>query len=437
MVTLIILLALGLIVWLNFHPHWRPEILDARFKADLASGTSPGVRRRIEGCREAPEQYPGIADIAAGASGTGVTSGNKVEVITDGARKYTLLMHDLDAARETIHMEYFLFGFDKGSRDVVNMLVKKAAEGVKVRFVSDNLMNFPTYYRYRHILKKGGVEVLRFTKPWDLLHRSNFRNHRKIVVIDSRVAYTGGMNISDRYFLRWRDTHLRIEGGAVAQLQYLFLNSWHTSGGRLPKDWDPFFPLPDEALGAAPSSCRVQIVADEPGLSPHPVEECFMEALEHSKKYFFLQSPYFVPTKRLLDRIKEAARSGLDVRVMLPAKPEKITAFMKPLHESYYRECLLAGIRFFEKGGEFIHSKTFVADDTLSCIGSSNFDCRSLLMAYEANALIYDRQTALLNRQIFLADQQDCTEVTLSQLESVPWRDRLLQRVLRLFASVL
>ena len=437
MITLIILLVLGLIAWLNLHPHWRPEILDARFKTDFASGTGPEVRLRVEGSREVPEQYRGIADIAAGASGTGVTPGNRVEVITDGARKYNLLMHDLAAARETIHMEYFLFGFDKGSRDVVNMLVKKAAEGVKVRFISDNLMNFPTYYRYRHVLKKGGVDVLRFTKPWELLHRFNFRNHRKIVVIDGRVAYTGGMNISDCYFLRWRDTHLRIEGGAVAQLQYLFLNSWHTSGGRLPKDWNTFFPLPDEGLMAAPDSCRVQIVADEPGLSPHPIEECYMKTLELSKEYFFLQSPYFVPTKRLLERIKEAARSGLDVRVMVPAKPEKITAFMKPLHKSYYRECLLAGIRLFEKRGEFMHSKTFVADDTISCIGSANFDCRSLLMAYEANALMYDRQTALLNRQIFLVDQQDCTEVTLGQLESVPWWDRLWQRVLRLFASML
>lgn len=437
MITLILLLVLGLIAWLNLHPHWRPEILDARFKTDFASGTGPEVRLRVEGSREVPEQYREIADIAAGSSGTGVTPGNRVEVITDGARKYNLLMHDLAAARETIHMEYFLFGFDKGSRDVVNMLVKKAAEGVKVRFISDNLMNFPTYYRYRHVLKKGGVDVLRFTKPWELLHRFNFRNHRKIVVIDGRVAYTGGMNISDCYFLRWRDTHLRIEGGAVAQLQYLFLNSWHTSGGRLPKDWNTFFPLPDEGLVAAPDSCRVQIVADEPGLSPHPIEECYMKALELSKEYFFLQSPYFVPTKRLLERIKEAARSGLDVRVMVPAKPEKITAFMKPLHKSYYRECLLAGIRLFEKRGEFMHSKTFVADDTISCIGSSNFDCRSLLMAYEANALMYDRQTALLNRQIFLVDQQDCTEVTLGQLESVPWWDRLWQRVLRLFASML
>lgn len=437
MVTLTILLVLILILWLNLHPHWKPEVLDPRFKADLESGTSPEVRSRIAGSGDVRGQYSEIVDIAAGATGTRVTPGNRIEVITDGARKYTLLMHDLDAARETIHMEYFLFGFDKGSKDVVDMLVKKVAEGVKVRFISDNLMNFPTYYRYRRVLKRAGVEVVRFTKPWDLLHRSNFRNHRKIVVIDGRVAYTGGMNISDRYFLRWRDTHLRIEGGAVAQLQYLFLNSWHCSGGALPKDWNPFFPLPAEDVRTAKSSCSIQIVADEPGLSPHPIEESYLKALDTSKKYLYLQTPYFAPTKRLLARIKEAAGSGLDIRVMVPAKPEKITAFMKPLHESYFRECIPAGVRFFKKGGEFMHSKTFVADDMLSCIGSANFDCRSLLMAYEANALMYGEETALLNKKIFLADQQDCTEVNLAQLEPMRWWDRLLQWFLRLVSSVL
>jgi cardiolipin synthase len=317
-------------------------------------------------------------------------------------------------------------------------------------------------------MKKAGVEVVKFTKshiPFiNFFTQLNYRDHRKIVVIDGKIGYTGGMNISDDYFLRWRDTHLRITGNAVSGLQYSFLNTWITAGGSISSDFNNYFPsmtqleqdptkandqvaeiendlakTPIENLDMtfklAGNDKLIQIVPDEPDSQWPIIQMGAVWAVQHAKKYIYIQTPYFVPPDPILSALKSAALSGTDVRIMLPKKADLF--FMGPANKSYFSECLEAGIKIYERSGRFIHSKTFVSDDYLSEIGSANMDFRSFTIDYELNAYIYDENTAIVNKAIFMKDMEACKEITLSSWEKRPWYKKLLQRLLRLFAPLL
>lgn len=427
-------LSLFLLLMLNIHPHWSVEKKHGEFFRDFVARADSSVLSRLFGDRDislVDEAYRPFVRMVSGDVKTLASANNSVEIITEGARKYELLMRDLENAKESIHMEYFHFGADKGSRDVRDMLIKKASEGIKVRFINENIANFPIIHRYYRSMRKGGVEVIRFTGLRNLLSTLNYRNHRKVVVIDGKIGYTGGMNINDHYFRQWRDTHLRLEGDAVAQLQLLFLNSWCISGGKMPQDYNALFPESEKQ----PVEHLVQIVADEPGLEFHPIQGSYQWALLHAKDYFYMQTPYFTPSEPVLEALKTAARSGADVRLMIPKKSD--TPFMGLANKSFFKECLLSGVRVFEREGNFMHCKTFVSDDYLSSIGTANLDNRSFKLNYEDNAYLYDKELAIRNREIFLHDLESCTELRLPDVESWPWYQVYLQKILRLVSSVL
>ena len=281
-------------------------------------------------------------------------------------------------------------------------------------------------------MKEAGVEIVRFTNPDTfLLSKFNYRDHRKIVVIDGKIGYTGGMNIGDDYFFRWRDTHMRMTGNAVASLQYCFLNSWITSGGRIDNNFDEFFPqnrvTHDDKL--------VQIIPDQPDREWPMLHMGAVWAAQHAEQYLYIQTPYFVPPEPLLLALKSAALKGCDVRVMVPAKADLF--FMDPANKSYYSECLEAGIRIFERGGRFIHAKTSVSDDYLSIIGSANMDYRSMELSHEINAYIYNSDIATENREIFLQDLKACREIRLEDWKKRPWYRKALETIVRLFAPLL
>lgn len=372
------------------------------------------------------------------------SKGNSFEIITDGKRKLSLLLNDMENARESIHVEYFHFGADEGSNAIRDMMTKKAKEGVEVRFINENIANLPIPAVYYDRMKRSGVEVRRFTNPTiglvNFATKLNYRDHRKIVVIDGRIAYTGGMNINNHYFFQWRDTHLRIEGNAAASLQASFLSSWLTSGGKLKR------PLPDyfheftegETIIGGPNTFTdkmMQVVADTPD-APWPMIQMGYElVLQNVRDYIFIQSPYFVPPTSFLNALKAAALRGVDVRLMLPQKVD--TPLLGYANRSFYRECLEAGIRIYERGGEFIHSKTFVCDDYLSQIGTANIDIRSFDIDYEINTYIYDRETALRMKEIFEKDLDISKEITLDEWRQRKWYQTVFPRIVRLFSGLL
>lgn len=378
------------------------------------------------------EGYRDLSRLLKKDSGLTVCNNNEIEIITSGGRKLEALVNDLLAAKHHIHFEYFYFLKDDGSRRIKNLLMKKAREGVKVRFIHENIANITIWQGYYNEMKEAGVEVVKFTNPnIFLLSKFNYRDHRKIVVIDGKVGYTGGMNIGNDYFFHWRDTHTRMTGNAVAALQYCFLNSWITSGGKIDGDLGEFFPHDI----AAHDNKLVQIIPDEPDREFPILHMGAVWTAHHAQRYLYIQTPYFVPPEPLLLALKSAALKGCDVRLMLPAKADLF--FMDPANKSFYKECLEAGIRIFEKCGKFIHAKTLVSDDYLSIIGSANMDCRSLELSYEINSYIYNEEIAKENKRIFLEDLKECREIDRKEWRNRPWHQKMLQAVMRLFAPLL
>lgn len=390
-----------------------------------------------DSCRsKVREGYRELSALLSRSNGTTVTDFNSVEIITSGKRKFEALVHDLENAQDHIHMEYFYFRKDPGSKRIKEILIRKAREGVKVRFIHENIANIDISPWYYNEMKKAGVEVVKFTNArFNLLKlsaRLNYRNHRKIVVIDGKIGYTGGMNIGDDYFLRWRDTHMRITGNAVYALQYSFLYSFCVSGGAIPDNFHVLFP--DQEPGQKRSEL-VQIVPDQPVDRWPVIHMGAVWTVQHSSDYVYIQTPYFVPPEPLLQALKSSALKGTDVRIMIPRKADQ--PYMNLANKSYYNTCLEAGVRIFEKQGNFIHSKTIVSDDYLSVIGSANMDYRSLELNYEINAYIFNEETAKRNKDIFLADLEECKEVTLDAWKKRPWYLKLGQAVIRLFAPLL
>ena len=471
-------LVLYLMFGINYRHHWIFNRRHQRYRDIFEAGTTPELNRILfshDNEAQIREEFRPLAKLLGAESYPSVTGGNDLEIITNGQRKFDLLCKDILAAKESIHIEYFHFGNDKGSKAIKQLLMQKAHEGVKVRFLYENIANFPIASAYYNDMRKAGVEVVKFTNPrmhvLDLATKLNYRNHRKIVVIDGTIGYTGGMNINDHYFRLWRDTHMRITGNAVAVLQYTFLDSWLTGGGTIDKAMIDFYPMAKKSttVTEAPHSVTepvevtepaevtvpvevpneidfhathpilkdklVQIVPDEPDL-PLPILQMSYEwALQHAKRYIYLQTPYFVPTEPVMDALKTAALCGVDVRLMLPKVADNL--LMRPANRAYYEEALQAGVRIFLRKGEFIHAKTFVCDDYLSSIGSANLDFRSFAINYEVNAYIYDEQTAIMNKGIFQYDLRQCHELTLEEWSTRPWYSRILESFMRLFAPLL
>ena len=432
---------LGLILYLcfgvNFRHHWIFRRRHVRYRDAFLSGTDDHLNNLLfqaSGWDRLPDRYRPLSLLLSSESGLRLSDGNELEIITKGSWKFCLLMEDLRAAQHSIHMEYFHFGNDAGSRAIKEVLMQKAREGVEVRFINENIANFPISSLYYDDMKRAGVEVQKFTNPrshlLNLITLLNYRDHRKIVVIDGKIGYTGGMNINDKYFLRWRDTHLRLTGKAVASLQYLFLDSWLISGGSLTRPVRDYFPVTEPGGGRL-----MQIVPDSPQAENPVLQLAYEWVLQHAKDYVWLQTPYFVPPEPVLDALKIAAIGGTDVRIMLPATSDNF--FMRPANRLYFKELIEAGVKIYLRRGEFMHCKTFVCDDDLCSVGTANLDYRSFNINYEVDAFVFDRETALQCKEIFLNDLALCDAVTMETVRAGRWYHRIGEGLIGLFAPLL
>lgn len=399
----------GLILYLIFGKDFRSEIdrqfIHAeslrRFKEEIPAQMGAKLFQSGNEDKLEPDFRPLAKLLSACGEGNRVFEGNTIERITSGARKKELLMADIEAARKSIHLEYFRFGNDDSGTQVRDLLARKAAEGVEVRFLLNSLVARKIPRSFWEPLKDAGAQVISYTSISQglrlLLMRLNCQQHRKIVVIDGRIGYTGGMNINDNYFNLWQDAHVRIEGPAVARLQASFLDTWLSCMGSVEKPLSEYF----EPVMPAPEGKLLQIVTDEADFPWLTTQMAYEWVLGNAKDYVYFQTPYFVPPTSFLIALKAAALRGVDVRVMLSQKVD--TPIMGPLNRSYYSECLEAGVKILEAGGEFTHAKTLVADDYVSVVGATNLDVRSFEINSEVNTFIYDRQTALECKKDFLS----------------------------------
>lgn len=411
----------------RFREEIPPERFNKLFLIDLSS--------------EVTEKYrPLVSLLRSCYKGNILSEGNAAELITTGEKKWELLKQDIREAREYIHMEYFRFGDDVAGREIRDLLMVKAREGVKVRFVYEWFGNRLVPWRYYKEMREAGIEVARFTRLRNGLVnfwlRLNSRNHRKIVIIDGKVAYTGGMNLNNNYRYKWRDTHMRLQGPAIYALQASFLDTWLTSGGQIKEPLGYFFP-PEIPVGEAPlTGIPIQVVTDEPDFTYPHVQLSYEWILQNARDYVYIQTPYFGPPESVMNALEAAALRGVDVRLLLPAKVD--TPLIGPVNRSFFTECMEAGIRIYLWKGEFIHCKTLVSDDDLCLIGATNMDIRSFQINHEVDTFCYSREVALAQKAIFLQDLENCIPLDLEGWKaSRKWYKVLLGKVIRLADGVL
>lgn len=362
-----------------------------------------------------------------------LTEGNRVSVITRGGDFLDRLLADVVRAKSFIHIESYIIENDAVGRRVSEALCAKAEEGVEVRLLYDDVGCWQVKDAFFHRMRKLGVKVEAFlpVRFPSLTHKVNYRNHRKISVIDGRVGYIGGMNLADRYVSdRWTDMHLRLTGPAVGALQRLFLGDWQFVTGKLVRDARLYPPLPQRVRGGA----MMQIVNGSPVMRYPEIMYGLTWVIQNARRYVYIQTPYFMPTEPVIQALQTAAMSGVEVRVMLPERPDGF--WLRFANDSYVADLLKAGIRVFFFADGFLHSKVVVSDDQFCSIGSSNVDFRSFENNFEANAFIYDATTAMQVKRVFLENQGHCRELYFNQWKKRSRLKRFLESNTRILSPL-
>ncbi len=363
---------------------------------------------------------------------------NQVRIFTDGREKFAALIEDLKAAKNYIHLLYFIFRTDALGEEILAILTEKAEAGLDVKVVYDDIGNLAVSRRGFKRLKKAGGQVFGYSPMFTSLVSANYRNHRKLAVIDGLVGYIGGMNIGCEYIegrgqLRpWRDTHARIEGSAVGALEAAFLPDYVYAANKrdVVDDLKPFL---EPAHGASGRSI-VQVVTSEPQPGRYHLHDAYIKMISSARDYLYIQTPYLVPDKTVYDSLRIALASGVDIRIMIPLHPDKIFVWYASLDYAHYLSRLGAKI-FLYQG--FIHSKVMMADGQVLSIGSANLDVRSFFLSYEANAFIYDLALAEEQRAQFLRDMEHSRPADEEYFRSLSWTSRALKPVCRLFSPLL
>lgn len=366
-----------------------------------------------------------------------LTMHNRVKVLRNGRETFSAIMEAIREARSSIHLEYYIFEYDRIGRKIVRLLCEKARSGVEVRLIYDDVGSWHLKRRHVEKMRRAGVDVRCFMPvlmPY-LTSKLNYRNHRKIVVTDGRTAFTGGINIADRYLTgnrlgKWRDTHLRVEGEAVAMLQAVFVTDWYFVSDKELLHSDKYFPKSRIA-----DVFPMQIASSGPDSDWASIMQAFFAAISKAQKYIYISSPYFVPNQAVLTALKVAALSGIDVKVMIPARSDSKLVYWAT--RSYIGELLEAGISVCLYTGGFNHSKVIVIDDSFSSVGTANMDMRSFEDNFEVSAIMYDRSVACTLRDMFLADLEKCTCLTPEVWEGRPAVKSAYESLARLLSPLL
>lgn len=358
---------------------------------------------------------------------------NQLKIYTSGRDKFADLFEDIKNAEEFVHANYYIINDDQLGDRFMQLLTKKAAEGVEVRLLYDRMgcRNLSRYAIFK--LEDAGGEAAPFA-PFVL--DMNYRNHRKNVVIDGQIGYLGGINVGDEYlghshrFGDWRDTHLRLKGESVDSLQYRFLLDWNFATGNDLVGEQRYFPEKELTGNVA-----CQIVSSGPDSKEAEIKSLFLKMIYEAEKSIYIQTPYFIPDQSMLEALKLAAHSGVDVKIMIPDRGDH--PFVYAANNSFVGELLDAGARCFRYTKGFLHSKTICIDSRVLSIGTTNMDVRSFKLNFEINAFIYDRQKAEKHDLLFQNDLKVSREITKEEFEKRGWTMKLRESLSRLLSPIL
>jgi len=362
---------------------------------------------------------------------------NKIDVFSDGGSTFNAVFEAIRNAKDHIHIEFFIFDDDKISNQLRELLIQKSREGVRVRMIYDYWGSFNLSKKYLRSLKDAGIYFRPFLPfRWRISRSSkiNYRNHRKLIIIDGVIGFTGGLNIADRYIYgnslgQWRDTFVRMEGSVVHGLQLLFMVDWFFVDRKL-IDGPQYFPEPEKY-----QQNLVQLVNSGPDSDWEAIMQGIASAISSATRYVYIQSPYFMPTEVIATCMQMAALSGVDVRLMIPEKSDSRLSDASTC--SYLSQVLEAGVRVYRYNNGFLHSKAIVIDDFISIVGSCNLDERSFVQNFEANAFIYDPTTAVNLRELYIKDIINCEELSLEAWTNRKRRQKLKESFARLFSPLM
>ncbi|MDD3488959.1 MAG: cardiolipin synthase [Paludibacter sp.] len=361
---------------------------------------------------------------------------NKIDILSDGKTTFDAMFNAIQNAKSHIHIEFFIFGNDKISNQLRELLIEKASSGVRVRMIYDYWGSFFLSRWYLQTLREAGVYLRPFLPLRLRFGRSkiNYRNHRKILIVDGEVGFTGGLNVADRYIFgnalgMWRDTFVRFEGSVVHGLQQLFLMDWYFVERKLITD-PKYYPIPQKF-----DSNLAQIVISGPDTQWESIMQGISSAIMSATRYVYIHTPYFIPNDVVENCIQMSAMSGVDVRIMIPARSD--SRLSDACTFSYMGRLLEAGVKVYRYTEGFLHSKAIVIDDFISIVGSANLDERSFNQNFEANAFIYEEKTANRLKELFFRDMQNCEELTIEAWTNRRRRQKLKESFARLFSPLM
>lgn len=388
-----------------------------------------------------PEYFSSLVRLFTNQSMSLPFKDNAVEFYTDGYQFFPALLQAIKGATNHIHLDTYIFADDPLGRLLSDALIAKAREGVEVRLIYDDVGCWRVPERFFDRMRQAGVKVRSFmpVRFPAFTSKVNYRNHRKVCVIDGTQGFIGGMNIALRYVkglnggtLPWRDTHMRLRGSVVYALQRAFLVDWYFVDRTLINDHRYYPPMPWHII----NDSLAQVVTSSPIAQWPDIMQGYVRILLEAKRYVYMETPYFLPTEPVMFAMRTAALAGVDVRLLIPRRSDAWLIQLASM--SYVTETLEAGVkvRLYEKG--FNHSKLLVADDQISTCGSTNIDFRSFENNFEANVFFYDRQTALRIKDIYMRDE-DCS-INFSEARELhhrPYMHRFVESLLRLLSPLL
>lgn len=384
-------------------------------------------------------QFKSIAQLVGHDFADQISVGNKIDVLIDGENAFPVIIEALKNAKETIHLEYYIIRNDNIGNQIKDILIEKAKEGVKIRLIYDDFGSKAIRGTYVEELQDAGVEVYPFRKIIlvALANRLNYRNHRKIIVIDGRVGFVGGINIGDDYInlptskVYHRDMHMRVEGPMVYSLQYIFLGDWQfCAKEKLTLDTTLFPTHMRQENGKV-----AQIAASGPDSTYPMIMYTILRAIMLAKEEILITTPYFVPSEAVIEAIKNAALSGVKVKLLVPYETNSLVTQLAS--SSYYSAFMAAGVEIYRYKKGFIHAKTSVFDGQFSIIGTANMDNRSFNLNFEVNGMIYDEELGQQMRDEFAKDLTHSVRLDPMEWEKRSSVKRFIEKVARLTSSLL
>ena len=439
--VLILIPVLGLILYLNFGRNFRKvKIFSRKGLTDLVRMEELSQNQikdlsAISSLAGTPEKS-NIIKLLLNNSKALLTENNRVNILQNGEATFGSILQALEQAEDHIHMEYYVYEDDNIGNKIKDILIEKAIQGLEVRLIIDAIGSWSLSKRFIRDLKSQGVDVgvfmpVRFPL---VANKINYRNHRKIIVVDGKIGYVGGLNIADRYIEGtlelgpWRDTHLKIEGDAVQSLQSVFITDWYFVSKEYIQG-EKYFPK-----NSVDNKLLVQITASGPDSDWANIMQAYFTAITTAEQYIYISTPYFMPNESILTALKTAALSGVDVKLILPSRSDVSTMRYGSL--SFAEELIMAGVHVYLYQKGFNHGKIMMVDGVFTSIGTANMDGRSFNKNFEVNALIYDRQQAKEMRDSFLNDIADSEEIRLQEFLIRPRKQKIKESFCRVLGPL-